>query len=87
MIEDLSGKVAGGLVSNAELESLLVLRHWRMRSLSDQGIKSRNTPAGENFSGKGEKEVGIIVARFVWNNCQNSFAGPDRLQGLRNNSR
>ncbi len=76
MIEELSCKTF-----STNLCAFLCFGHRRVSALRNECIERGNTAFREKFICNGEKNVRVIVAGFIRDDCENPFTGLDHIEG------
>ena len=66
----------------ADLGELLRFGHRRMRTLGHEHVETSNTTLAKNFVHERKKKVGVVVARFVGNNGEDTFAALDYVKSF-----
>src|SRR5687767_14506358 len=79
VIEQLTCEIAG-----ADLETFLRFGHGRVSALRNKCIERRDAAFRKKLSCDGEKDVRVIVACFVRDDCEDPFAGLDHVEGFSN---
>src|SRR5262245_4861947 len=82
MIEELTREL-----SASDLGQLLRFRHCGVCALGHKRVERCDAAFGEKLSRYWKKQVCVVVACLVGNDCENAFAWLDNVEGLLNRCR
>ena len=68
----------------ADLRKLLRVRHRRVCALRDERVERSNPTLRKKVGRDRKKKVGVIVACFVGNDCEDALAGFDDVECFAN---